>query len=131
MEHATSVGLLESCTPAGIRGENNDMQLTVYGIFQLIGCRLSIEWRIASPREKYDAHLLPTPVSETERLGHGRGSVYIRRRRYREDRPDERNLNAPGYPSGVTSAGGTQLRDLDLPRLNRLLLYPRARPGGP
>ena len=51
MEHATSVGPLESCTPAGIRGENNDMQLTVYGIFKSIGCRPSIEWKIVSPEE--------------------------------------------------------------------------------
>ena len=123
MEHATSVGLLEPCTPACIRGENNDMQLTVYGIFESIGCRPSIEWKIVSPEES-TMHLLSTPVSETKRLGHGRGSAYIRRRRYREDRPDERNLNARGYPSGVTSAGGTQLRDLDFPRLNQLLLYP-------
>ena len=41
------------------------------------------------------------------------------------------NPNAGEYPSGVTSVGGSQLRDLDLPRLNQLLLYPRARPGGP
>ncbi|TFK91009.1 hypothetical protein K466DRAFT_596508 [Polyporus arcularius HHB13444] len=73
MVHAESTGLIRPYEPACIRVNDEPdsdakPKLTAHNIFEWIGFRPSTEVKDREFRLEYDAHLLPTAASQTERL---------------------------------------------------------------